>query len=299
MSEKQKKEFKVMYVRIGDYEVSIILFLIIGAVIIVVCGALYFFLRKGETRTSSVKGNYNAITKWQKEKLVLLIEEDVKSAEEVTDTYIEVTDRLQAYIRRQRFWDRDDISEIHPYALSILSSILLDNINYCILNKKNNNAVLLLQTLDYVNGGAPYLNGRLDWLGEDLEEKRNHPSMSDYEARLLKIFEEGLAYVYEDFDEELDKIPEKADVPEELKQLDGDDFNSMFNELEECVDVSELKSETKRVISLGLNEKVQRIILTLDEELKYYNLYYVRALACATDPKYTMYEDILESIDFS
>ena len=187
-------------------------------------------------------------------------------------------------------------------AISLLTVIIIEEVERCIeedSNNSNNRAVLLLHTLDMAYGGAPIINGEIEWLGQDVQELDNHSEMNKCEARLLKIYLNMIEKIWEYVDDDISKIPESANVPEELKIYSADDFVDAYQEVDECVDVKELSESTKRIITLALAMTLEELKNSLDDEgLKYYQLYYIRALACSIDNTYSLYTDILNSIEY-
>ena len=289
-----------MYIRIGNYEISVWLFVIAIVVIAVLALAVWLLLRKQEKGSSDLQ-KYKRITAWQRKNLNLIIDEDVKQyGDSSGETYVTRANRIQAYINRRREWNRDELLQLDKTSLHYLSVVILENVDACIKHNLNNKAVLLLCALDYINGGAPVLNGHLDWLGDDLPELKNHREMSKYEARLLNIFKDAITEAWEYVDEDLGKIPETSHIDDKLKEFSSDDFIDAFNRIDECVDVKELTEEPLIIATRMLNRKVQSYSSTIgDDGLKYHQLYYVRALACAAEKTYRLYEDILESLDYS
>ena len=288
-----------MYFRIGNYEISVWLFVIAAVVIAGIAITLWLLLKKKDTGGSEIQ-KYKRITAWQRKNLNAIIEEDLKIyGESSGQDYISRGNKLQAYINRRREWNKEELLQLDETSVSYLTTVIIENVDVCIKNDKNNKAVLLLCALDYIYGGAPVLNGKLDWIGEDMPELKNHKEMSAYEARLLNIFREAVSEAWEYVDEELGKIPETTKIDDKLKEFSVDDFIDAYRRVENCVDIKELQGDALVIACRILNKRVSGFAKTMDKDgLKYYQMYYVRALACAAEKTYRMYDDILESLDY-
>lgn len=300
-----RKDVKaIMFIQIGNYEINVIFLVLLFILIAAVFGIAYFFIRNKEKGSPAFQ-IYKRITTWQKNNVPPLVQKDIDQngdPNEPDDQYHKIADQLQVYIKRGRIWDNSEIKEIDPMAISLLTVIIIEEVERCIeedSNNSNNRAVLLLHTLDMAYGGAPIINGEIEWLGQDVQELDNHSEMNKCEARLLKIYLNMIEKIWEYVDDDISKIPESANVPEELKIYSADDFVDAYQEVDECVDVKELSESTKRIITLALAMTLEELKNSLDDEgLKYYQLYYIRALACSIDNTYSLYTDILNSIEY-
>lgn len=288
-----------MYIQIGDYEVSIYIFIAAGIIILGSCIFAVRLIYKKESKDEYDKHKH--ISEWQRINIVSLIDKDIeKYGETEGEDYVQVANSIAAYIKRNPEWSRRELLAINDYAISFLTTIISTEISKCVDIHAFNQIVLLANTVDYIYGGAPTVDGHLDWIGKDVSGFNNHPDMSIYEGRLLKIYSNALSDVWKYIDADLGKIPEEADVSSELKYYDVDDFSDALSEIEGCCDVNTISESTKNILCIMLNMKIQELVNMLGTEmteLKFYHIYYYRALACIADEKYSLYEDILDSIE--
>lgn len=149
-----RKDVKaIMFIQIGNYEINVIFLVLLFVLIAAVFGIAYFFIRNKEKGSPAFQ-IYKRITTWQKNNVPPLIQKDIDQngePNEPDDQYHKIADQLQVYIKRGRIWDNSEIKEIDPMAISLLTVIIIEEVERCIeedSNNSNNRAVLLLHTLD-------------------------------------------------------------------------------------------------------------------------------------------------------
>lgn len=264
---------------------------VVPAIIVLVVILLINFKFKKKEKS------YNSITSWQRNKIDELLDDEMEDMEDADDEYKDIVRNIQGYVRRRKFWDVDELLEIDDDAVIVLSSIVYDEIVRDVRKNKFNDAVLLLHAFDYINGGVHFIGNQMDWIGDEVEEYKNDLKMSDYEARLLKIFCSSIDMMCEKIDYDIDKIPETVDVDPMLKTYSAVDFEKASDEIFSCIDMRNLGKETLDITARCLTEHMRWIINeTTKKVIPEWQLYYIRALACALDKQ--LYPDILNSIDF-
>lgn len=282
--------------RIGDY---VIHFPLIAAIIIIpvfIALIVIFIINKKQDKRNL---ELNLITKYQKNKLVEILEEEINSSPNALEWYHPMLRNLQGYIRRKRYWDPQEImDEIHEEALIYLTIIVFDRIRLDVEVNKKNEAVLLCHALDFINCGLEYTGNIVEWIGDEIECQKNHKDMSDNEGRLFSILSSTLEKLWDLIDEDLEKIPEEVEgIDPILKTYKDYDFEEAYSDVHSCVDFRNLKPETFDILARGLVFTIDELLDVLDKKyLPYYQVYYVRALASCLDRQ--LYDKILTSIEY-
>lgn len=265
---------------------------IVPVVITLVLVLIYNFKLKRKAKS------FNSITSWQKERIVELIDKELEDMADTDEEYKEMLKNCQGYIRHKKFWNVDELLDIDEDAVVVITSIVYDEIVRDVRSKNNNDAVLLLHAVDYINGGCPLIGQEMEWIGTEIEELKNDLKMTDYEARLLKIFYNSIDYAINEVDIDINKIPEGYPCDPELKNYILLDFEKAQEEILDCIDMRNLSNETLTICARCLTDHMKDIIVDLSKKtIPDWQLYYIRAIACALDKQ--LYPDIVNSIDFN
>ena len=282
--------------RIGDYIINPILIAAIIIIPVIIAIIVILIINKKQDKKNL---ELNLITKYQKNKLVDILDEEIDTTPDAVEGYHQMLRNLQGYIRRKRYWDPQEImSEIDEDALIFLTTIVFERIKFDVEKNKKNEAVLLCHALDFINCGVEYEGNEVEWIGDEIECKKNHKDMSDNEGRLFSILMTTIERLWELVDEDLEKIPEEVEgIDPTLKTYKDFDFEEAYIDVQNCVDFRNLKPETIDILARGLVYVMDEIIEVLDKKyLPYYQVYYLRALASCLDKQ--LYDKILTSIEY-
>lgn len=280
--------------RIGDYIIYPPFFIAAIVVPIVIAVIIILIINK---RLDKKNKELDLITRWQKEHIPKLLENEYNNYPDAKESYKKLLKELQGYIRHHRYWDPDDLIDFNEQAVLVLTTIIFEQIKEDVRKNKKNEAVLLCHTLDFINCGVEYYGKELEWIGDEIVSSKNHEDMSDNEGRLFKILLSNVEKIHAYVDPDLEKIPETIDVDPILKTYVDFDFDVAYDDLQSAIDFRALKDETYDIAARATTELLDDIITELDKNyLPYYQVYYVRALACCLDKQ--LYDKILTSIEY-
>lgn len=283
------------YIQIGGYLLYLPFFIAIIFVPIIITVIVVLIINK---KYDKLNKNLDVITQYQKTKLDEILDKEIENTPEATEAYHELIRQIQGYIRHKRFWDPQELLDMHENSLLLLTTVIFEKIKEDVKNNNKNEAVLLCHALDFINCGVSYEGKEMEWIGDEIECTKNHEDMSDNEGRLFKLCLSTVERLWEFVDADLEKIPESiSEIDPTLKTYKAFDFETAYDDLSECVDFRNLKPETFDICARGLVYILDDIISELDKQyLPYYQVYYVRALACCLDKQ--LYDAIVESIEY-
>ena len=281
--------------RIGDYIIYPPVFFLAIAIPIILAIIIILLVNRRQDKKNK---ELNLITKWQKTRLIEILDDEIKATPNSSEEYHTTINKLQGYIRHNRYWDYEDLLDFDENSIILLTTILFEKIKADVEANKNNEAVLLCHALDFINCGVEYEGKYIEWIGDEISSDKNHDQMTDNEGRLFHICLSAVEKIMALIDPDLDKIPEiNYDVDPVLKTYVGYDFEKAYEDLQEAIDFRNLQPETFDICARALVYELHMIIKDLEKMyLPYYQVYFLRALACCLDRQ--LYDKILTSIDY-
>lgn len=295
-----------MTVRVGDYILYPAFFILIG-IIIIACVVLIVLLNvlKERKQINIVDKNFE-ITKWQRKYLCQFCRQYI-SDNELNDNIKEDVKKFEKYINESKYWNVDELLEIDENLVRNITTILFKFAMESYELRHYDDAVLIINAIDFINGGMDnpdYFDGDYPWIGEDIPEMRNHQDMTDEEARTIYLYESALEELYSFVDDDLDKIPEAADVLDFCKRISKQDMENASGDICSAIDILELNEKTRDIVAKALFNNISILIADIffnddaNENVKYideYRRYQLRALASVIDKQ--LYSDVVTSID--
>lgn len=292
-------------IRIGNYIFYPAFFILIGAmfVALLIVIALVNILNN-KKQENNINEHYE-ITTWQRKHLCRLMTEYIED-NDLKNAFLDTISKLRKYINDNKYWNLDELLEIDDNIVKYTTLLLFEIAKQEYLDNHNDNAVLILNAIDFINGGMDnpdYYDGPYPWIGEDIPEMRNHQDMTDEEARTVYIYESAVEDLYSYVDDDLDKIPEKSDVLDFCKRLSKQDIQNASGDLCSIIDILEINTRTRDVVAKALFNSISTLLGSVfdDEDsdnVKYmdeYRRYQIRALAAVIDNQ--LYSDVVDSID--
>lgn len=292
-------------IRIGNYIFYPAFFILIGVIFVglLVVIALVNILNN-KKQENNINEHYE-ITTWQRKHLCRLMTEYIED-NDLKNAFLDTISELRKYINDNKYWNLDELLEIDDNIVKYTTLLLFEIAKQEYVDNHNDNAVLILNAIDFINGGMDnpdYYDGPYPWIGEDIPEMRNHQDMTDEEARTVYIYESAVEDLYSYVDDDLDKIPEKSDVLDFCKRLSKQDIQNASGDLCSIIDILEINTKTRDVVAKALFNSISTLLGSVfdDEDsdnVKYmdeYRRYQIRALAAVIDNQ--LYSDVVDSID--
>lgn len=294
-------------IRVGDYILYPAFFVLLFLILIIMAGIIFAINMMKERREEhSTDDNYR-ITKWQRQHAVRLCKDYIND-NGLGDEYGSVFDRLERYVLDSTYWNLDEMLDIDKDMVKKISIVMFLAAQESYILGNNDDAVLLLNTLDMINGGPDnpdYTGGDYPWIGEDVPEMRNHQDMSEEEARTLHLFFSAVGDLISFVDEDLGKIPEASSAPDFCKRITQQEMEACAEDLVSIVDIRAIKSESRDIVCkamfLDVSIMIGGIFMSDNEDSKdiryidEYRRYSIRALAAAIDNQ--TYSEVIDSID--
>ena len=292
-------------IRIGNYIFYPAFFILIGVIFIGVLVTIALInILNNKKQENNINEQYE-ITTWQRKHLCRLMMEYVED-NDLKNAFLDIISELRKYINDNKYWNLDELLEIDDNIVKYTTLLLFEIAKQEYIDNHNDNAVLILNTIDFINGGMDnpdYYDGPYPWIGEDIPEMRNHQDMTDEEARTVYIYESAVEDLYSYVDDDLDKIPEKSDVLDFCKRLSKQDMQNASGDLCSIIDILEINTKTRDVVAKALFNSISTLLGSVfdDEDsdnVKYideYRRYQIRALAAVIDNQ--LYSDVVASID--
>ena len=295
----------IMTVKIGNYVFYPAFFILIFGLFI---GFLLFlFLRnvlKEKKQENKINKNFE-ITKWQKKHLTKFMYDYIEN-NNISDLYKDIVDKFDDYIVNSKYWNLEELLEIDEHLVSYSSLILFEIAQEAFLNEEYDTSVLILNAIDFINGGMDdpdYYVGEYPWIGDSVNEMRNHKDMSDEEARTLYLYASAVDDLFSFVDEDLEKIPETSNVLPFCKDITKKDIEDAYGDLCSVIDILEINDNTREIVAKSMFNSISTLlgnILDADSEnyvqyIDEYRRYSIRALASDIDKQ--LYSDVVASID--
>ena len=262
---------------------------IIGVPVIVTAAIILYRRLKERKQVYST----SKITKWEKKHIPELIDKDIEASDD--KNYIETLNKIREYIVEFDYWNTDELLEINRDTILILTSMIFEDV---MKNHKTDpdRSVLFLHAIDNINGGIDYEMGK-NFMADDMAELNNHEKMGHDEAKVLALCEAALTRLNSEYvDLDSQKIPYVTEAIPELIDTEREDIGSAIRDVQHCIDFTELKESTFRILELALIDMIDKAIDSTKED--YFEQYYLscfRTLASVIDRQ--LYSDTLKTIE--
>lgn len=286
-----------MGIQIGEYIIypAAILLLIIILIII----TAFFIGAMAAKEKKKLKQAYQ-ITKWQKEELPSTLdyvsnEIDDPEARKYYSNNAAIADDFCHYLSRNKVWDYNMVRDISDNAPFVLSKILFYDAESSLTEYEDGEerALLLLNSIDLINGGPLYEGKKCIWMMEDIEEypDANTPAVQN---KVKSIFQQALINILDQVDEETGEINENLDVPSYIKSYTRDDLYLAAGDLANNPGFMDILPETRTAIIHGLVFSLNNYFQFEDEDVAELQICYIRSLMCVLSMK--MYDEIILSL---
>jgi len=308
--ERENRMNEMFTIRVGDYIIYPAFFVLLFALLILIAVVVFVVnLLRERKEEHSADDNYK-ITEWQRKHVVRLCRDYIKDNN--MSEYEDNINRLERYILDSTYWNLDEMLDIDDNIIKESTIVMFLAAQDSYLLKQYDDAVLLLNTIDIMNGGPDnpeYMGGEYPWIGEDIPEMRNHQDMTEEEVRTLHLYFSSIADLLSFVDKDLGKIPEDSPAPDYCKRITQKDMEECAGDLISIVDIRAIKPENREVLckALFLNVSItlsgifmgeEKVLDEEGKEIRYvdeYRRYSIRALASAIDGQ--LYSDVIDSID--
>lgn len=272
-------------------------FILVGFIIIalILGGILLFkFLNKKKGNSVEKIRVTEYISVWQKKHLPVIIDKEISATD--NDEYINILTNAKNYIANGDKWNKDDLLEINDSLVLILSDLFLEESLQSYRNSENDKAVLLLHSIDCLNGTIESLNGRKEWITNDVDKATNLIHMSEQEQRLMYICFDAVNSISALIDEKTGKIPGFAGVIDDLKRFTSVNFQDAKEAISECKSFTFITEYNRELIIYSLFQAVLNIMENVKlSTYREFEIFTFRVLACMIDNQ--TYDDIINTIE--
>lgn len=272
-----------------------ILLLIIIAILITV-----FFAAAIVTQKKSKKKKAYQISKWQKQELPSTLDyisgeiENPEARQYYADN-VDVADGFRTYLSYDKVWDYNRIKDIAENAPFVLSKFLFYDAESSLTEFEDGEerALLLLNSIDLINGGPIFDGKECIWMMDDIEEypDSNTPAIQN---RVKTVFQQALINISDQIDETTGEVNEDFDVPDYIKGYTQEDLYLAAGDLAANPGFSEILPETKRAIIHGILFTLNNYFQFESEDVDEIQVCYMRCLMCILTMK--MYDEVVYSL---
>lgn len=275
-------------------------FILVGFILILLTfGGVFLFKfsrkknNKQENNTEKMKVT-EYISSWQKRHLPVIIDNEIASSD--NEEYINTLLEAKKYISTNTLWNKNKLLEINEGLVLILSDLFLNESLNAYREEDKDRAVLLLHSIDCINGTIECLNGRKEWITNEADKATNLIHLSEQEQRLMYIAFDAVNSISLLVDEKTGKIPGFAGVIDDLKRFTSVNFVDAKEAISECKSFTFISDYNKELIIYCLFQKAIEIMDKVN--LSYYRefeIFTFRVLACMIDNQ--PYDDIIATIE--
>lgn len=282
-----------MYVDLFGYRIYWTVFALIT--IIMVLGFLLYRIIS-YLRESRAVYSLSVITDWQKENIPSILRDRIEQAQDQDNIL-----RLCNYIENNKYWNDEEITEIDEDLVIDASFMLFNEVGKLIADEMNivnkNRAILILTTIDFMNGSLDLSSGKIDeWMDDALPgatgEKGEDPSVK----RSLQLISSSIDRTGDKYVSATSEgIPLITDAFAPLRGMDVDRLADAFDEAFVCDDIKKLSEATSRIATYSLYDQIGNLLETYEgETINNYYSSYIRTLAVVLNKMY--YPEIIETI---
>lgn len=282
-------------IRVGDYLIDGGLLLVILIIFVVVTALFVSYMRGNKKK--NVKNTYK-ITKWQKQEIpqtIDFVKDEIPLMDEYIDENEEILNQFKKFLRKNSVWDYDLLTAIAENTPFVLTNIIFQDAEFSLTQCADGaeRALLLLHTIDMINGG-PVIDGKkVIWISEDIEEFPDQGISSD-ESRLKSVLQAAIMRLVDEMDEETGKIDPDYDLPSYVKSYTLEDAQYALGDLIEEGGVFHIEEKTRKLIVHALLMCIKTALIVDTGCLEPMNVIYLRALMCLLDKQ--LYDAISYSI---
>ena len=277
-----------MRVEVFGYYLYPLFFVYLFGIPLAITAAIILFKR---FRASKAVYSINVITDWQKDNIPFILRKQVG-----VFTKTELVNDICDYIQYNEYWNDDEMLEIDESIVMDSVKALLNEV-YEVFISDPNKAVLILNTIDTMNGGLDLSSGRItEWMDDALPGQGTDYGMTDSDAKLFVLMVSTVVRANDLYTRSgIDKIPAITDAIEELVGLSITQLDMVAERIEEASNFEDISDRDLYICKCCLMDHVLNLFKKYNDiTINDYYLSYIRALACVLDKQ--SYPDIVSTI---
>lgn len=287
-------------IQIGDYLIYPALILLLIFIIVIVTLFFIGFMAVSKSSAKKSKRNIYTITSWQRNNLEDSLDyaNDCRELDSDVDQtysdYEEFIPEFIQYIKSHKYWNIDELKAINSSLPIKISYLLMQDVIASCFNEELEDvdrAILLLHTIDMINGGAEMDGKKYLWMDNEIEETMG-TGMTPEESRMKTIFFWALDGIAEYFDEDGNITDDSA--PSYIEKYTENDYEKAYGNLASKIKITDIDADTKEMIAAGLIDSLSDYMLCNQGEIDRITLCSIRSLACLLDGN--DYSEILNSL---
>ena len=258
------------------------------------------FVAAMTTKARSKKKRAYQISGWQKQELPSTLdyiadEIDNPDARSYYANNTDIADGFRNYLSYDKVWDYSAIKDIAENAPFVLSKFLFYDAESSLTEYEDGEerALLLLNSIDLINGGPIFEGKECIWMMEDIEEypDANTPAVQN---RVKTVFQQALINIADQIDEDTKEVNEDFDVPSYIKGYTQEELYLAAGDLAANPGFDEILPETKKAIIHGLLFTINNYFQFESEDVDEIQICYMRCLMCLLSMR--MYDEIVYSL---
>lgn len=270
---------KIGRIQIGNYYIyPAFWFLCIGIFV----GGVFIFSVILKIKQYIRETQFEKIKNWQRNNIVKILKAQIKESTEQE----KILEQLLLILKSKKIkkWTDEHFLKVNNLSKIILSKILFHWTKLCLISHYSTRAVLLLYTIDCINGGPIYQGKKLMWMDSDLTPSSISFKIKGQETQLRGICETALDSLDEQIHQN-QKAYETGETPEFqnslLQGIEIDQMNDAIDDFENTPSIFNIQSSTRELIKRYLIIQIEEMWQEITEPtVGQYRLSYIRALAC-------------------
>lgn len=282
-----------LYIDLFGYRIYWTVFALILIIFAIVFILIRLFLYRKEAKAVY---KYSIITDWQKKNIPDILRKRLDDfTEEEQDNIL----RLCNYIENNHYWNDEEILEINEHLVIDASFLLLNEISDLMVKglsvENKNRIVLLLTTIDFMNGSLDFSSGKIDnWMDESLSD--GGASNKDKNVqRVIELLYSSVDRAGKYVDTLLDRVSYETDAFLPLKGISVDEMGDAIFEIVDKNDVKKVENRYLEIAALCLFDQINELLKNYNENtINNYYASYLRAIAVSLDKNY--YPQIIDTI---
>ena len=287
-------------IQIGDYLIYPALILLLIFIIVIITLFFIGFMAVSKSSAKKSQRNIYTITSWQRDNLEDSLDyandcrEMDSDVDQTYSDYEEFIPEFIQYIKTHKYWNIDELKAINPSLPIKISYLLMQDVIASCFNEELEDvdrAILLLHTIDMINGGAEMDGKKYLWMDNEIEETMG-TGMTPEESRMKTIFFWALDGIAEYFDEDGNITDDSA--PNYIEKYTENDYDKAYGNLASKIKITDIDADTKGMIAAGLIDSLSDYMLCNQGEIDRITLCSIRSLACLLDGN--DYSEILNSL---
>lgn len=282
-----------LYVDLFGYRIYWTVFALILIIFAIVFILIRLFLYRKEAKAVY---KYSIITDWQKKNIPDILRKRLDDFNEKDQDNIL---RLCNYIENNYYWNDEEILEINENLVIDASFSLLNEISDLMINglsvENKNRIVLLLTTIDFMNGSLDFSSGKIDnWMDEALSDG-GAPNKDKNVQRVIELLYSSVDRAGKYVDTMLNRVSYETDAFLPLKGMNLDEMADAIYEIVDKNDVKKVENKYLEIAALCLFDQINELLKNYKENtINNYYASYLRAMAVSLDKNY--YPEIIDTI---